>query len=241
MLAFSTAQRLRTRAADASFFFQAEDGIRDDLVTGVQTCALPIFISSAGLIGPGVPWAGPVDDIDRPLATGLRHQHRGASGKRSIGPCHEGLGPSPDLEQDLARPGGPTGTDGEHAHPADGGLVPGPLTGIVHAGQAVGAKTTTRAPLQPGRDPSGTMMPSPAARTVELPPLSNTMANRTVNPYYAAAGGPLDRRGGRPIPGATAWWWPWPAGPSCNAGREGVMDGDITLSCKGASSAPVYS
>src|SRR5947208_16639389 len=29
------------------FFFQAEDGIRDDLVTGVQTCALPIFIMHA--------------------------------------------------------------------------------------------------------------------------------------------------------------------------------------------------
>src|SRR5207244_8887019 len=27
------------------FFFQAEDGIRDDLVTGVQTCALPISCS----------------------------------------------------------------------------------------------------------------------------------------------------------------------------------------------------
>src|SRR5205823_10054784 len=27
---------------DWSFFFQAEDGIRDKLVTGVQTCALPI-------------------------------------------------------------------------------------------------------------------------------------------------------------------------------------------------------
>ena len=26
------------------FFFQAEDGIRDDRVTGVQTCALPIFV-----------------------------------------------------------------------------------------------------------------------------------------------------------------------------------------------------
>src|SRR5947208_1884228 len=26
-----------------ALFFQAEDGIRDDLVTGVQTCALPIF------------------------------------------------------------------------------------------------------------------------------------------------------------------------------------------------------
>src|SRR5574344_297350 len=25
------------------FFFQAEAGIRDDLVTGVQTCALPIY------------------------------------------------------------------------------------------------------------------------------------------------------------------------------------------------------
>ena len=25
------------------FFFQAEDGIRDRLVTGVQTCALPIY------------------------------------------------------------------------------------------------------------------------------------------------------------------------------------------------------
>src|SRR5689334_23701892 len=32
------------------FFFQAEDGIRDGTVTGVQTCALPIF----GLRGPPV-------------------------------------------------------------------------------------------------------------------------------------------------------------------------------------------
>src|SRR5205823_11324081 len=30
------------------FFFQAEDGIRDKLVTGVQTCALPISISPRG-------------------------------------------------------------------------------------------------------------------------------------------------------------------------------------------------
>src|SRR2546425_6634691 len=28
------------------FFFQAEDGIRDKLVTGVQTCALPISITA---------------------------------------------------------------------------------------------------------------------------------------------------------------------------------------------------
>src|SRR5256885_8175067 len=29
------------------FFFQAEDGIRDYKVTGVQTCALPIFVGGA--------------------------------------------------------------------------------------------------------------------------------------------------------------------------------------------------
>src|SRR2546425_11617029 len=31
------------------FFFQAEDGIRDKLVTGVQTCALPISDTTATL------------------------------------------------------------------------------------------------------------------------------------------------------------------------------------------------
>ena len=29
------------------FFFQAEDGIRDHCVTGVQTCALPIYVLDA--------------------------------------------------------------------------------------------------------------------------------------------------------------------------------------------------
>src|SRR3989441_12697956 len=33
------------------FFFQAEDGIRDKLVTGVQTCALPIFrVGTDGIV-----------------------------------------------------------------------------------------------------------------------------------------------------------------------------------------------
>src|SRR5690606_41037637 len=32
------------------FFFQAEDGIRDFHVTGVQTCALPILQKSASLL-----------------------------------------------------------------------------------------------------------------------------------------------------------------------------------------------
>src|SRR5205823_8858389 len=40
------------------FFFQAEDGIRDKLVTGVQTCALPICVRvgppARALTGSGV-------------------------------------------------------------------------------------------------------------------------------------------------------------------------------------------
>src|SRR5207248_5682271 len=50
------------------FFFQAEDGIRDRTVTGVQTCALPILIApavirvestrvAAGVIEHGSPFA----------------------------------------------------------------------------------------------------------------------------------------------------------------------------------------
>src|SRR5207249_6367983 len=42
------------------FFFQAEDGIRDRNVTGVQTCALPI--SDAGPGGPALP-AAPADSV----------------------------------------------------------------------------------------------------------------------------------------------------------------------------------
>src|SRR6266581_563173 len=42
------------------FFFQAEDGIRDGRVTGVQTCALPIF----GRAGPeGIFWKTRADDM----------------------------------------------------------------------------------------------------------------------------------------------------------------------------------
>src|SRR5205807_4479799 len=32
------------------FFFQAEDGIRDYKVTGVQTCALPIFFNATSIL-----------------------------------------------------------------------------------------------------------------------------------------------------------------------------------------------
>src|SRR5205085_8499780 len=44
-------EKLTTRGLGGAlwsfFFFQAEDGIRDLTVTGVQTCALPIFFVDA--------------------------------------------------------------------------------------------------------------------------------------------------------------------------------------------------
>src|ERR1035437_7583915 len=47
------------------FFFQTEDGIRDIGVTGVQTCALPIWIASCnGLKG----WSGRPGSNRRPTA-----------------------------------------------------------------------------------------------------------------------------------------------------------------------------
>src|SRR5256886_10999041 len=47
----STHRRVRSiyRLKLTCFFFQAEDGIRDLTVTGVQTCALPIYLFSAAL------------------------------------------------------------------------------------------------------------------------------------------------------------------------------------------------
>src|SRR5438552_18315877 len=48
------------------FFFQAEDGIRDDLVTGVQTCALPI------------------SDLDLPVATSVTRNVQLRIGETSV-------------------------------------------------------------------------------------------------------------------------------------------------------------
>src|SRR5437762_8953232 len=57
---YVASQWKRTLDSIPFFFFQAEDGIRDTSVTGVQTCALPISISM------GVSKSrldGPVDEL----------------------------------------------------------------------------------------------------------------------------------------------------------------------------------
>src|SRR5688572_33448352 len=55
------------------FFFQAEDGIRDLTVTGVQTCALPILINNAGKGADPVPLDGLAEkDWDAMIALNLK-------------------------------------------------------------------------------------------------------------------------------------------------------------------------
>src|SRR5437879_13274334 len=85
------------------FFFQAEDGIRDTSVTGVQTCALPI---STGLLGAAARILGEPLDLSRttrrrrPLPVRLSHQHhssaaRNRSEERRVGKeCRSGWWPN---------------------------------------------------------------------------------------------------------------------------------------------------
>src|SRR5205823_7422153 len=66
------------------FFFQAEDGIRDKLVTGVQTCALPILLRGAdAALRPGDQRAGGLLDVA--LAhQALAHQEGADAGLREV-------------------------------------------------------------------------------------------------------------------------------------------------------------
>src|SRR5205085_3554226 len=59
------------------FFFQAEDGIRDLTVTGVQTCALPIW-RGGGIAGPQRRRQDDPDPLDHGTvaADGARRHHR---------------------------------------------------------------------------------------------------------------------------------------------------------------------
>src|SRR6266542_5888380 len=62
------------------FFFQAEDGIRDATVTGVQTCALPIFL------GRNCPGYGFIDERTPELSVAVAASRRGAGvGSRLLG------------------------------------------------------------------------------------------------------------------------------------------------------------
>src|SRR2546426_9127237 len=83
------------------FFFQAEDGIRDYKVTGVQTCALPIWgglgptsrvrttsapTASCGGVGEGPP--GQVQRLPPDLAGDVRGLRMSTSFPRVLTPCY---------------------------------------------------------------------------------------------------------------------------------------------------------
>src|SRR5207247_3945621 len=69
----------RMCCSPAYFFFQAEDGIRDPLVTGVQTCALPIFAE----LGWALPNLGDIDyqTISGAISTGTHRSEERRVGK----------------------------------------------------------------------------------------------------------------------------------------------------------------
>src|SRR5207249_5048420 len=73
------------------FFFQAEDGIRDRNVTGVQTCALPIYVLDCAQRRGDADQRGGVDAAayDRELRPELRKR---ACGRKGAGPRERDLG-----------------------------------------------------------------------------------------------------------------------------------------------------
>src|SRR3712207_7708850 len=87
------------------FFFQAEDGIRDIGVTGVQTCALPI---------------SPLQPARRRAARTARRADQGALGLRAGAPADEGgTRPRPLRGAELARAAPPRAHgDDRHGVPA---------------------------------------------------------------------------------------------------------------------------
>src|SRR2546422_7698274 len=74
-------QRFELLADSFLFFFQAEDGIRDVAVTGVQTCALPISMAScfsahAAPKGDGRPDGGALNYSEYGRPATLRSEER---------------------------------------------------------------------------------------------------------------------------------------------------------------------
>src|SRR5207245_4118764 len=67
------------------FFFQAEDGIRDATVTGVQTCALPISFRSSPSKWPEVFLRNPSLLNSRPVISSISYFRHARSEERRVG------------------------------------------------------------------------------------------------------------------------------------------------------------
>src|SRR4051794_41497632 len=110
------------------FFFQAEDGIRDGRVTGVQTCALPISAATLTYIySDSTAVVGPLATFAEPHSYDLCEEHavrltvpRGWEVLRHVGEFPSPIPHADDLEAlaDAVREAGraepvPRGTDGD--------------------------------------------------------------------------------------------------------------------------------
>src|SRR5205807_4579507 len=95
--------RVQTRGWKNHLFFQAEDGIRDYKVTGVQTCALPIWRDAAPDSRRYADAALDLSDIQGFILRGYRMR----SEERRVGKeCRSWGGPAPEKRR---RPASRTG------------------------------------------------------------------------------------------------------------------------------------
>src|SRR2546422_4717364 len=157
------------------FFFQAEDGIRDVAVTGVQTCALPISRSSErtrGHGGRGRRRLGPRD----PAALARRNRRPGArvrSDDRAAPPIPRAAGPVRETGLDRTDGGGGGPRAAEPAgKPARGGAArPAPRRGTRRPRTVAGHRRAGRSARSADRSPVGilpahSVPPAPGERAV---------------------------------------------------------------------------
>src|SRR5690606_40896727 len=97
------------------FFFQAEDGIRDFHVTGVQTCALPISERSPGAHGRHGAGAGP---LAREGRGGAAPPDRSPDGDARPGRPAHGAGDRSE-ERRVGKEGRPRGLNAMYAIPTN--------------------------------------------------------------------------------------------------------------------------
>src|SRR5689334_3414287 len=81
------------------FFFQAEDGIRDGTVTGVQTCALPIWTASPQDGSPSAPPSGALGQPLRSVSSGRSEIWRWRGPSRGSGQAETSLSSLPRSEE----------------------------------------------------------------------------------------------------------------------------------------------
>src|SRR5690606_8045395 len=209
---FSFARSLAPSSSPSFFFFQAEDGIRDFHVTGVQTCALPI--------------SGRVR-LDRQLLRGARLGARRAGGGARLARCGRGRFRSGELGSGVSAGGavrtrlpaaaGRTGRRGRHPADAAGRGRSRVLAGLSqllrdHALQPLADVFVVRTPVGTGDPRRGRARPVrrllPLLAIALLAACAGTQkkpsgaAGAAVQPRVADSGPPPDCTGCKPYPPA---------------------------------------